>query len=584
MGHSTTIDIRRPQRWDEPFDPAMHDRDVQWLAKLPPFAAMDREAFPASTPLEGVLKNDCRIRHVQAGEVIVREGDYGNSAFLIVAGSVRVVLGQLPPDDLGRVQTERQGWLSAVASLWRRPLYPEVRSIDQITPGGASRVKQHGDTASIFLQDFDGIIDRHNTLQIGPGEMFGEVSAMYRAPRTSTVVADSDATLIEIRWQGLRLLRRDRALADQLEKNYRTHWLMVHLRETPLFRFLPENALQAVADATLLRSFGRLEWNSDFRRTRQLPPAKQIESEPLVAMEGHLPTDLLLIRSGFARVCSRYGEGHRTLAYLGKGHMFGLREIVHNTFRPPNQPPITLQESLRAVGFLDTLHIPIEVVAQHVLPFIRRDELPDPVLRDDQTARAENDIAAETPTGMLEFIVQERLNNGRQAMVIDLNACTRCDDCVKACATTHDGNPRFTRRGPANDGIQFTQACMHCADPVCMIGCPTGAISRHAETGTVSVHENICIGCGTCAAACPYENIQMRAVRDRNGRLYFDESTSLPIMKATKCDMCQSQPSGPACQAACPHDALMRLDLGNLEELSDWMHRRRFTTRGSRDA
>ncbi|WP_417740605.1 4Fe-4S dicluster domain-containing protein [Rosistilla oblonga] len=575
MGTTSTVEIRRPQRWDQPFDPDMLERDVQWLSSLPPFSEMDKSAFPANTPLDGVLRNDCRIRKVQPGEVIVREGDYGNSAFLVLAGSVRVVLGQLPPQSLGRTTAKQKSWFSAISALWKQPQFPEVRTVDQITPGGSSRVQQHGDTASIFLQDFDGVVTHERTLQIGPGEMFGEVAAMYRAPRTATVVADSHATLVEVRWQGLRLLRRDRVLAQQLEQNYRTNWLMIHLRETPLFRFLPENCLQKVADATLLRSFGRLEWHSDYRRTRKLKPVEQIESEPLVAMEGHLPTDLLLIRSGFARVCSRYGEGHRTLAYLGKGHMFGLREIVHNTYRDSNQAPVTLQESLRAVGFVDTLHIPIEVVAEYVLPYIRRTELPDPISRDDQQARARHDIASQVPTGMLEFIVQERLNNGRQAMVIDLNACTRCDDCVKACATTHDGNPRFTRSGPTNDGIQFTQACMHCADPVCMIGCPTGAISRHSETGTVSVHENICIGCGTCAASCPYENIQMRTMRDPKGRMYFDESAGLPIMKATKCDLCQSQPSGPACQNACPHDALVRIDLGNLEDLSDWISQRR---------
>ncbi len=178
------------------------------------------------------------------------------------------------------------------------------------------------------------------------------------------------------------------------------------------------------------------------------------------------------------------------------------------------------------------------------------------------------------PTGLLEFIVQNRINNGMQAMVIDLHRCTRCDDCVKACAATHDGNPRFVRQGATHEQLQFVQACMQCSDPVCMIGCPTGAISRNEETGVVQIHESICVGCGTCASSCPYENIRMTEVFDAKGLPYTDVNTGKPIQKATKCDMCQSQPTGPACVNACPHDALVRIDLTQSKPLQDWLERR----------
>ena len=47
----------------------------------------------------------------------------------------------------------------------------------------------------------------------------------------------------------------------------------------------------------------------------------------------------------------------------------------------------------------------------------------------------------------------------------------------------------------------------------------------------------------------------------------------MPLQKATKCDLCTDQLGGPACQRACPHDALVRMDLGNLGELSAWVNR-----------
>jgi Fe-S-cluster-containing hydrogenase component 2 len=45
-------------------------------------------------------------------------------------------------------------------------------------------------------------------------------------------------------------------------------------------------------------------------------------------------------------------------------------------------------------------------------------------------------------------------------------------------------------------------------------------------------------------------------------------------MKATKCDLCASQHGGPACQRACPHDALRRVDMQQLPALADWIDRR----------
>jgi len=156
-------------------------------------------------------------------------------------------------------------------------------------------------------------------------------------------------------------------------------------------------------------------------------------------------------------------------------------------------------------------------------------------------------------------------------MLIDLDRCTRCDDCVRACATTHDGNPRFIRQGPTHDHIMVANACMHCVDPVCMIGCPTGAIARDFDSGTIRINDRTCIGCATCANSCPYQAIRMVEIREPSGAYYVDAATQLPIAKATKCDLCASQLTGPACQAACPHDALVRIDLGNLAGLASWV-------------
>jgi Fe-S-cluster-containing hydrogenase component 2 len=50
-------------------------------------------------------------------------------------------------------------------------------------------------------------------------------------------------------------------------------------------------------------------------------------------------------------------------------------------------------------------------------------------------------------------------------------------------------------------------------------------------------------------------------------------SDSNPINKATKCDLCVDQFGGPACERACPHDALARINLNTTHELARWLQR-----------
>ena len=50
----------------------------------------------------------------------------------------------------------------------------------------------------------------------------------------------------------------------------------------------------------------------------------------------------------------------------------------------------------------------------------------------------------------------------------------------------------------------------------------------------------------------------------KNGLPVLDPVSREPIVKATKCDLCASLPSGPSCERACAHDALKRVDIQSL--------------------
>lgn len=537
--------VTRPQRWDSPFGPDMAEADVDRLLARPEIAAIQSSHFPPQTPLREILLNDTRIVRFKPGDLIVREGDYGNSAFLVLAGQVRVVLAPgLPRELLGRSEAREKNWWQALSQLWQNRRVPEVRTQKSRTQPVSQRTAGGG---GVFLQDVPAILDAHRTAQLTEGALFGELAALGRVPRTASMFAETEAELLEIRWQGLREIRRyDEGWRRMIEQNYREHALRAHLRATPLFAGLGEAALAELVNHTLFETYGTFDWHVSFKHLQRAaegaPPV-----EPVIARQGDHADGLLLIRAGFARVTTRLGNGERTLTYLGTGDHYGLEEL-HRAWR--ERSTAELETTLTAVGYVDVLRVPTAILEQHVFPKI-------PVPEQRFAAAAARPLAHDS---VLEWLVDERFVNGTKAMLINLDRCTRCDDCVRACASTHEGNPRFRRQGRTFENWMVTNACMHCADPVCMIGCPTGAIHRSEQAGVVVINDDTCVGCSTCANSCPYDNIVMAALHAPDGKILRDPKDHEPILKATKCDLCAEQLTGPACVRACPHDALQRVD------------------------
>lgn len=567
--------IQRADRWDNAFDPEFPEAELDRVLSLAPFRDMNPESFSKKQPLRAVLQNDTRLRRFQRGEIVVRAGDYGSSAFMIVRGQVRVVLPPgLPDKVLGRKPAAKKSIFRAVAQLWSNHRQPEVRSKEDLSLGD---VVGTGTEARVFLQDIPVLLDQNKTATIGAGSFFGEIAALSRMPRTATIFADSDDTeLLEIRWQGLRdLLKSDAALRTHIDTIYRNNTLSNALRAFPLFGHLSDEQLEKVKAQTRFGTYGDYEWSGEYKKLAKAG-TNSIDKEVVIAQEGDYPDGVLFIRSGFGRLSKKFGTGHRTLNYIGAGRWFGLREILHN-WKTPNRP-VPFQFSLRVIGYTHTLFIPTRVMEEIVLPGAPAHLLPRPLSADELVSddvdplQDQGGAAQKIGPELLEFLTAGRYFNGTASMVIDLARCTRCDDCVRACAATHDNNPRFLRHGPNAKGIQVAQSCMHCVDPVCMIGCPTGAIHRDASGGNVVINQATCIGCTSCANNCPYEAIRMVEARDAEGAFVTDQDLK-PILKATKCDLCLEQYGGPACERACPHDALKRMNLNRLDELSQWLNR-----------
>src|SRR5215216_3709878 len=151
------IVIPRPQRWDVPFGP-MTEMDIDRLLAIDPFCGIDASAFPSTIPLRGILMGDTRIGRFKAGDIVVREGDYGNSAFLVLSGSVRVMLERLDPALLGRDSPPKRGLLQAIAQLWQNSRVPEARKDNRAhNDENGSGSREEDGTTRVFLQDFPRI-------------------------------------------------------------------------------------------------------------------------------------------------------------------------------------------------------------------------------------------------------------------------------------------------------------------------------------------------------------------------------------------------------------------------------------------
>jgi formate dehydrogenase iron-sulfur subunit len=68
--------------------------------------------------------------------------------------------------------------------------------------------------------------------------------------------------------------------------------------------------------------------------------------------------------------------------------------------------------------------------------------------------------------------------------------------------TGHPDTPEFR-------WLMSSDVCKHCTHAGCLDVCPTGALFR-TEFGTVVVQADVCNGCGTCVAGCPFGVIERR--------------------------------------------------------------------------
>jgi tetrathionate reductase subunit B len=147
----------------------------------------------------------------------------------------------------------------------------------------------------------------------------------------------------------------------------------------------------------------------------------------------------------------------------------------------------------------------------------------------------------------------------RYAIVTDLRKCVGCQACTVACnaewdvpvgqARTHVRTTPLSGTFPHLASSPFVAQCNQCDRPPCVDACPSGATSQR-DDGIVAVDKAVCIGCGFCVEACPYD------------ARFIDPLTR----KVDKCDFCAARIAlgeQPACVTTCTAHAKY---FGDLEQ------------------
>jgi CRP-like cAMP-binding protein/Fe-S-cluster-containing dehydrogenase component len=449
-------------------------------------------------------------RNFRAGEVICREGEFGSTAFYIAEGKAAVSIST----PMAHVKTHggARGFLSRLTSS---------------LTGRDSDARDEETTQTYIPIDASVDLAYGNPVaELGPGDLFGEMTCMSFYPRSATVRALTDCTMYEMLRNVLDILLKNKSFRARLGKEYKRRALETHLRGVPMFSELSPDFVERLMDnVKLLR----------------LSPGQ------VICKQGEPADSFYLVRIGFVKVTETYPGGELVIAYLSRGDSFGEIGLLGAGARTATCTALDHVELVKISA--DDFNA---MVAQ--FPGVRRGLQ---ALADERQRQNAERMAALGTISLDQFLGQG-LMEAQSLLVLDLEKCTRCDACVRACADAHDGVTRLVREGLRFDHHLVATSCRQCRDPLCMVGCPVGSIRRRNSLEVII--EDWCIGCGVCARNCPYGNINLHPFEvmaddpDSPGR-----RIAMVKQKATSCDLC-TEHAEPSCVYACPHDAAHRVD------------------------
>ena len=372
---------------------------------------------------------------------------------------------------------------------------------------------------------------------LGPGAFFGEMGLISGRRRNATVTCAEDAVLIESpRRSTIKLVNSVAAVKEELDQTFLLRALQAQLA--------PEAESEALRELVAQARF-----------------ASFAKGEALF-QEGQDGDSLHLIRRGSVTISRQIDDREVVLAYVPAGQYIGEMAVLSELPR---------SATARAAVMVETIELPAAPLRDLLAQYPQFRKRMDTIYRQRMAANAASRVQDDSDGGVLSFLMSQGLGEATDVLLIDESLCVHCDQCERACASTHGEVSRLDRAAGATfANLHVPTSCRHCEHPHCMKDCPPDAI-RRSPSGEVYITD-ACIGCGNCERNCPYGVIQMGIERpapslwqwmltgfgEEPGRAAASGDKDQQ-KKATKCDMCQGLDGGPACVRACPTGAAQRV-------------------------
>ena len=178
-----------------------------------------------------------------------------------------------------------------------------------------------------------------------------------------------------------------------------------------------------------------------------------------------------------------------------------------------------------------------------------------------RTRMQSDDQRHETPSPVaLDDFLSQGLMEAQSLLVLDLEKCTRCDECVRACADAHEGVTRLVRDGLRFDKFLVATLCRSCRDPL-LHGRLPGRLDPPQRDAARSSSRT-----GASAAACARASARTATSTCIRSKVDAEDPEHPGVTKAQSSSRrrppatCAADYHEPACVYACPHDALKRIE------------------------
>ncbi len=412
-----------------------------------------------------------KLLSLSAGEVILREGEFGRDIYFILEGQIELSLKNADGESMPISILQRGEYMGEQSMLTGQP-----RSFTACAVGEAQSLR-------------------------GQAQSLQGQSQSKRQTRNKRKTQDLHSVLVlqvpeQVIQHLMEIAPSVQAFFDQVNT---PHFVETILKCLPLFQGVSNSDLRRLIERMQLVRYERGERLFDEIDRPEEVQQRQAQHETLhVLLEGFVSVARRIVKesAGSRRAQDQLLQAspqERIIAYRQAGDYFagGLDMLAdRRSVSVSAITRVTVAEFSRATmialfkrypeiqqRFLERLALYKDANAAANSGVFGPDAFEEAL--DIASAAPETINALSEPEARagLHALVDDGVVEGTDVLVIDLDKCIHCNECEEACARRH-GHSRMNRQGMVVGNINITTSCRQCQDPVCML-CSRAGIARH---------------------------------------------------------------------------------------------------------